>query len=48
MNDLLLAAYERLIANDTSFHAVDITGLNWTEIDTHADFETANRMFTPA
>jgi choline kinase len=42
------AAYERLIANDTSFHAVDITGLNWTEIYTHADFETANRMFTPA
>lgn len=42
------AAYERLIARDIAFHAVDITGLNWTEIDMHADFETANRMFAPA
>lgn len=39
------AAYERLIGNDVPFHTVDITGLNWTEIDTHEDFHAANRMF---
>ncbi|MFT7577954.1 MAG: choline kinase [Alphaproteobacteria bacterium] len=41
------AAYERLISNDVPFHTVDITGLNWTEIDTHEDFRTANEMFAP-
>ena len=39
------AAYERLIRNQTLFHAVDITGLNWAEIDTHEDFQAANQMF---
>ena len=39
------AAYERLISNETPFHTVDITGLDWTEIDTHEDFHAANQMF---
>ncbi len=39
------AAYERLIDNETPFHTVDITGLDWTEIDTHEDFHAANQMF---
>jgi len=38
-------AYERLIAKGFTFHALDITGLNWTEIDTHCDFVSANKMF---
>ena len=38
-------AYERLIANNVTFHAVDITGLNWTEIDTRNDFDTAEKIF---
>jgi choline kinase len=38
-------AYERLITKDIAFHAVDITGLEWTEIDTRQDFETAERIF---
>ncbi len=39
------AAYERLIEKETPFHTVDITGLDWTEIDTHEDFHAANQMF---
>lgn len=39
------AAYERLLAKGTVFHALDITGSNWTEIDTPADFDAANAMF---
>ncbi|WP_324751776.1 phosphocholine cytidylyltransferase family protein [Roseovarius sp. Pro17] len=39
------AGYERLLAKGTVFHALDITGLNWTEIDTEADFAAANAMF---
>lgn len=42
------AAYERLMARNVAFHAVDITGLNWVEIDTHDDFAAANRMFNHA
>ena len=38
-------AYERLIAKDVAFHAVDITGLKWTEIDTLQDFASAERIF---
>jgi choline kinase len=38
-------AYERLIKRGVAFHAVDITGLKWTEIDTRQDFETAERIF---
>jgi choline kinase len=29
----------------TKFQALEITGLNWTEIDTHEDFAAANQMF---
>jgi choline kinase len=39
------AAYERLIDSGVPFHALDITGLNWTEIDTAEDFAAANAMF---
>jgi choline kinase len=38
-------AYERLMAKGFTFQALDITGLNWTEIDTHNDFVSANKMF---
>ncbi len=38
-------AYERLIAKDVAFHAVDITGLKWTEIDTRHDFDAAEKIF---
>jgi choline kinase len=38
-------AYERLIEKDTSFYALDITGLNWIEIDTKEDFFSANQLF---
>lgn len=38
-------AYERLIAKDVAFHAVDITGLEWTEIDTRQDFDAAEKIF---
>lgn len=43
--DYYEAAYERLLAKGIGFHALDITGLNWTEIDTPSDFVTANAMF---
>ncbi|MFT7647871.1 MAG: choline kinase [Candidatus Poriferisodalaceae bacterium] len=39
-------AYERLIADGVPFDALDITGLAWTEIDTHDDFATATRTFS--
>lgn len=39
------AAYERLIAKNVAFHAVDITDFKWTEIDTRQDFDTAEQMF---
>lgn len=38
------AAYERLIIKRVAFHAVDITGLDWIEIDTLDDFDAANRI----
>jgi len=38
-------AYQRLITRGITFHAVDITGLEWTEIDTRHDFETAEGIF---
>jgi len=38
-------AYQRLIANGVAFDVLDITGLAWTEIDTHQDYETADRIF---
>jgi len=39
------AAYERLVHKGTTFHVLDVTGLNWTEIDTAEDYATANAMF---
>ena len=39
------AAYERLIADGSTFRAVDITGLAWTEIDTRQDDDLANQLF---
>jgi len=42
------AAYERLIECGTFFHTIDITGRNWTEIDTHEDYRVANWMFSTA
>jgi choline kinase len=38
-------AYARLVEKGTPFYAIDITGINWTKIDTVADFEAANEMF---
>jgi len=43
--DYYEAAYERLMADDVAFHVVDITGLDWVEIDTLDDLEVANEMF---
>ena len=37
-------AYERLIEKRESFHALDITGLVWVEIDTKEDFELAKNI----
>jgi choline kinase len=39
------AAYERLIGKGISFHALDIDGLQWVEIDTKKDFALAGKMF---
>jgi choline kinase len=39
------AAYARLITKGVPFHALDITGMKWTEIDTAADFAAASTMF---
>jgi len=38
-------AYARLIEKGTPFHALDITGMNWTAIDTPEGFAAANAMF---
>ncbi len=38
------AAYERLIEKNVPFHALDISGLKWTEIDTKEDFLTAESL----
>lgn len=43
--DYYEAAYERLIEKNTTFNAIDITGLKWTEIDTLADFYLAKSIF---
>jgi len=39
------AAYARLVEKEIPFHALDITGMKWTEIDTAEDFAAANAMF---
>ena len=38
------ATYERLLGKGESFHALDITGLDWVEIDTKEDFELAKNI----
>ena len=40
-------AYERLIEKNVPFHALNISGHRWTEIDTHEDFATAAKIFSP-
>ena len=40
------AAYAQLVDKGTQFHALDISGLDWTEIDTAIDFAAANAMFS--
>lgn len=40
-------AYERLIEKNVPFHALDITGLKWVEIDTKEDFVKAEEYFLP-
>ncbi len=39
------AAYAQLVGKGIEFYALDITGLDWTEIDTAQDFAAANEMF---
>jgi len=45
--DYYESAYNRLIAKNVPFHAVDISGLKWTEIDTKDDFIKAEKIFNP-
>lgn len=45
LQDYYEATYEWLITRGTKFQALDITGLKWTEIDTHDDFAAAIKMF---
>jgi len=39
------AAYEKLIKKGEFFYALDITELEWVEIDTKEDFDLAKRIF---
>ena len=39
------AAYERLLTKAAHFHALDISSLNWTEIDTAEDLAAADALF---
>ena len=41
------SAYERLIERHVPFHALDISGLSWTEIDTKDDLDKAQSIFHP-
>lgn len=38
-------SYTTLVNKGVPFEAVDITGLKWVEIDTHADYKRAHEMF---
>ena len=40
------AAYAQLVDKGTQFHALDISGLDWTEIDTAIDFAAAKAKFS--
>ncbi len=39
-------SYTTLVEKGIPFHAVDITGLKWVEIDTHDDYGRAQKMFS--
>ncbi|MDN5567534.1 MAG: NTP transferase domain-containing protein [Paracoccus sp. (in: a-proteobacteria)] len=39
------AAYAGIIAKDTLFHAVDVTGIAWTRIDSYEGLVDANTLF---
>ena len=39
------AAYEKLIKKGEFFYALNITGLEWVEIDTKEDFDLAKKIF---
>jgi hypothetical protein len=45
LQDYYEAAYAKLVMQDVIFNVLDITGLDWTEIDTVEDFTAANTMF---
>lgn len=38
-------SYTTLVEKGIPFHAVDITGLKWVEIDTHEDYARAQKLF---
>lgn len=38
-------SYTTLVEEGHPFHAVNISGLKWVEIDTHEDYDRANEMF---
>lgn len=38
-------SYTTLVKQGIPFHAVDITGLKWVEIDSHEDFHRAQKLF---
>jgi len=41
-------AYERLIKKNIPFYTLDISGLNWVEIDTRDDFDLGIKIFSNA
>ncbi len=43
--DYYESSYNRLIEKNIPFHALDISGLKWTEIDTIDDFIKAEKIF---
>lgn len=45
LKDACGVAYAHLLASGAVFHALDITGLNWTKIATADGFAAANTMF---
>lgn len=45
LQDPAETAYARLVDNGAVFRALDITGMNWVEIDTAEDFAAANAAF---
>lgn len=45
LQDYYESTYEWLITRGTKFQTLNITGLKWTEIDTHDDFAATIKMF---